>query len=48
MILPQALFPQYQNYLLLVKPQQMLLINGVGLAILEMAQITETCVTFFF
>eukprot|EP00667_Euglena_gracilis_P002987 EG_transcript_2993 len=35
----QALFPKYQNYLLLVKPQQMLVLNGIGLAILEAAQI---------
>lgn len=37
----QALFPKYQNYLFLVKPQQNLIVNGIGLSVLEMAQILE-------
>eukprot|EP00668_Euglena_longa_P012571 GGOE01015028.1.p1 GENE.GGOE01015028.1~~GGOE01015028.1.p1 ORF type:complete len:832 (+),score=220.18 GGOE01015028.1:101-2497(+) len=37
----QVLFPKYQNYIFLVKPPQMLLLNGIAFAFLEFAHVTE-------
>eukprot|EP00667_Euglena_gracilis_P002179 EG_transcript_2177 len=37
----QVLFPKYQNYIFLIKPPQMLLLNGIAFALLEFAHVKE-------